>query len=177
MVRLTVAAVLAFALSAYAVGDPAGAADVGNGQGKQFITGGCLSDADCESKCCAGLKDGAVCSSPDVAFDQGKQGCGFGSAGAGGAGGVGGNNGQDGQDGSSGDACDQSGALPGQEDQNDQNDQDGSVPGVPALPAQSGQPGQDGELGGQGGQGGLGGQNGGGGGNAVKRNFARKFAA
>ncbi|KAF1733507.1 hypothetical protein CRV24_007411 [Beauveria bassiana] len=59
MVRLPVAAVLTFALSVYAVGDPAGAADVGNGQGKQFITGGCLSDADCRSGCCAGLKDGA----------------------------------------------------------------------------------------------------------------------
>ncbi|OAA46727.1 hypothetical protein BBO_03282 [Beauveria brongniartii RCEF 3172] len=151
MVRLTVAAVLTFVLSAYAVGDPAGAADVGNGQGKQFITGGCLSDADCKSKCCAGLKDGAVCSSPDVAFDQGKQGCGFGSA-----------------DGGSGGQCDQSGALPGQGHQNDQNDQGGSVPGVPGFP------GQDDGLGGQGGQGS---QNGGNGGNGFKRSLGRKFLA
>ncbi|EJP62690.1 uncharacterized protein BBA_08405 [Beauveria bassiana ARSEF 2860] len=119
MVRLTVAAILTFALSVYAVGDPAGAADVGNGQGKQFITGGCLSDADCRSGCCAGLKDGAVCSSPDVAFDQGKQGCGFGSAGAGGAGGAGGkkgnngNNGNNGQDGGSGGQCNQNGGNGG----------------------------------------------------------------
>ena len=33
--------------------DPSGAKNVGNGQGKQFITGGCVSNAECASKCCA----------------------------------------------------------------------------------------------------------------------------
>lgn len=65
--------------------DPNGDDNVGNGQGLQFITGGCLSDADCASGCCAGLASGdAVCSGPDVGNAQGKQGCGFGGAGAGG---------------------------------------------------------------------------------------------
>ncbi|KAM3428083.1 hypothetical protein MY4824_009055 [Beauveria thailandica] len=93
MVRITLAALLTFAVSVFAVGDPSGAANVGNGQGKQFITGGCLSDADCASGCCAGLQDGAVCSARAVANEQGKQGCGFGGAAAGGAGGAGGQNG------------------------------------------------------------------------------------
>ncbi|KAM3510674.1 hypothetical protein MY11210_005655 [Beauveria gryllotalpidicola] len=92
MVRIAVAALLTFAVSVFAVGDPAGAANVGNGQGKQFITGGCTSDADCASGCCAGLQDGAVCSARDVAKVQGKRGCGFGGAAAGGAGGAGGQN-------------------------------------------------------------------------------------
>lgn len=65
--------------------DPNGANNVGNGNGLQFITGGCLSDADCASGCCAGLASGeAVCSGPAVSFAQGKQGCGFGGAAAGG---------------------------------------------------------------------------------------------
>ncbi|TQS31647.1 hypothetical protein Golomagni_08064 [Golovinomyces magnicellulatus] len=64
--------------------DPSGADNVGNGQGLQFITGGCLSDADCASGCCAGLASGeAVCSGPAVGNAQGKQGCGFGGEGAG----------------------------------------------------------------------------------------------
>lgn len=64
--------------------DPNGANNVGNGQGLQFITGGCLSDTDCASGCCAGLASGvAVCSGPAVSFAQGKQGCGFGGAVAG----------------------------------------------------------------------------------------------
>ncbi|KAM3461382.1 hypothetical protein NHJ6243_005040 [Beauveria neobassiana] len=92
MVRIAVAALLTFAVSVFAVGDPSGAANVGNGQGKQFITGGCLSDADCASGCCAGLQDGAVCSARAVANEQGKQGCGFGGAAAGGAGGQQGGN-------------------------------------------------------------------------------------
>jgi hypothetical protein len=59
--------------------DPSGDDNVGNNQGLQFITGGCLSDADCASGCCAGLASGdAVCSGPAVSFAQGKQGCGFG---------------------------------------------------------------------------------------------------
>ncbi|TQV92452.1 hypothetical protein V2A60_007142 [Cordyceps javanica] len=103
MVRIAVAALLTFAVSVLAVGDAAGAANVGNGQGKQFITGACLSDADCASGCCAGLKDGAVCSARAVANEQGKQGCGFGGAGAGA--GAGRNNGQqNGNNGNNGNA-------------------------------------------------------------------------
>lgn len=55
--------------------DPAGVPHVGNGQGQQFITGQCLSDADCASGCCA-FPTG-ICSGPGAAFQQGKQGCGF----------------------------------------------------------------------------------------------------
>jgi hypothetical protein len=64
--------------------DPAGDKNIGNGQGAQFITGACISNADCASGCCAGLNGGGVCSAELVAFAQGKQGCGF--VGAGGAG-------------------------------------------------------------------------------------------
>lgn len=85
------AATLLFAVMALAAPqpqlspDPNGADNVGNGAGLQFITGGCLSDADCASGCCAGLASGdAVCSGPAVSFAQGKQGCGFGGAAAGG---------------------------------------------------------------------------------------------
>ncbi|KAF8305648.1 hypothetical protein DL93DRAFT_2089306 [Clavulina sp. PMI_390] len=55
--------------------DPAGAPHVGNGVGQQFITGQCLSDADCASGCCA-FPTG-ICSGPGAAFQQGKEGCGF----------------------------------------------------------------------------------------------------
>lgn len=61
--------------------DPAGAGNVGNGQGRQFITGGCTSDADCASGCCALVNTGAakfgVCSGPLANTQNGKQGCGF----------------------------------------------------------------------------------------------------
>ncbi|KAF9258744.1 hypothetical protein L218DRAFT_1062894 [Marasmius fiardii PR-910] len=50
---------------------------VGNDQGEQFITGQCLSDADCASGCCAVLGDIGICSGPAVANEQGKSGCGF----------------------------------------------------------------------------------------------------
>ncbi|RCI15946.1 hypothetical protein L249_1957 [Ophiocordyceps polyrhachis-furcata BCC 54312] len=58
--------------------DPAGAKNVGKGDGSQFIPGECKRNADCESNCCAlvGGKDFAVCSGPDVGNAQGKQGCG-----------------------------------------------------------------------------------------------------
>ncbi|KAH6606928.1 biotrophy-associated secreted 2 [Trichoderma cornu-damae] len=59
------------------VGDPAGAKNLGNGQGQQFITGACLSNADCASTCCAGLRGGAVCSGIGAQFQNGKTGCGF----------------------------------------------------------------------------------------------------
>jgi len=58
--------------------DPAGAKNVGKGNGAQFITGECLSNADCASECCATLGNLGICSGPDVASAQGKSGCGFG---------------------------------------------------------------------------------------------------
>jgi len=60
--------------------DPSGAPHVGNGQGQQFITGQCLSDADCGSGCCA--KPTGICSGPGASTQQGKEGCGFGGGGA-----------------------------------------------------------------------------------------------
>jgi hypothetical protein len=59
--------------------DPAGAKNVGNGHGGQFIGGQCLSDADCGSGCCAGPS--GICSGPDASFQAGKTGCGFPAAG------------------------------------------------------------------------------------------------
>ncbi|KAK0719264.1 hypothetical protein B0H67DRAFT_484172 [Lasiosphaeris hirsuta] len=63
------------------VPDPAGAKNVGNGVGAQFITGGCTSDSDCASKCCALVNTGAetfgICSGPGANTQNGKQGCGF----------------------------------------------------------------------------------------------------
>ncbi|KAH0565559.1 hypothetical protein GP486_001055 [Trichoglossum hirsutum] len=63
--------------------DDAGTKNVGNGKGGQFITGQCLSDADCGSGCCAGPS--GICSGPGAAFQNGKTGCGFSSTGAGNA--------------------------------------------------------------------------------------------
>jgi hypothetical protein len=65
--------------------DPAGAKNVGNGQGGQFIGGQCLSAADCASACCA-LPCG-ICSGPGAQFQAGKQGCGFEDTGDGDTGG------------------------------------------------------------------------------------------
>jgi len=78
-VSIIVATLITLASTAVAVPpfDPAGAANVGNGAGKQFITGQCLSNADCGSGCCA-FPTG-ICSGPGAAFQQGKEGCGFGS--------------------------------------------------------------------------------------------------
>ncbi|KAK5987878.1 Biotrophy-associated secreted protein 2 [Cladobotryum mycophilum] len=63
------------------IGDPAGAKNLGNGQGKQFITGACLSNADCASGCCAAVRGGALCSGVGAQFQNGKQGCGSFNAG------------------------------------------------------------------------------------------------
>jgi hypothetical protein len=68
--------------------DVSGEQNVGNGQGKQFITGECLSNADCASGCCATLPQNGgptigICSGPAVGNAQGKQGCGFSSGGGG----------------------------------------------------------------------------------------------
>ena len=53
----------------------AGAKDVGNGQGLQFTTGGCVSDADCQEGCCADNGEGTgVCSGIGAEFQNGKQG-------------------------------------------------------------------------------------------------------
>ncbi|KAK4658275.1 hypothetical protein QC762_100440 [Podospora pseudocomata] len=64
------------------VPDPAGAGNVGNGAGRQFITGECTSDADCASGCCALVNDGVrpafgSCSGVGANTQNGKQGCGF----------------------------------------------------------------------------------------------------
>ena len=56
--------------------DPAGAKNVGNGVGKQFIGGQCLSARDCASGCCA--FPCGICSGPGAQFQAGKMGCGFG---------------------------------------------------------------------------------------------------
>ena len=56
--------------------DPAGAKNVGNGVGTQFIGGQCLSAKDCASGCCA--FPCGICSGPGAQFQAGKQGCGFG---------------------------------------------------------------------------------------------------
>ena len=56
--------------------DPAGAKNVGNGKGGQFIGGQCLSNADCASGCCANPT--GICSGPGASTQAGKTGCGFG---------------------------------------------------------------------------------------------------
>ncbi|PFH58714.1 hypothetical protein XA68_13312 [Ophiocordyceps unilateralis] len=42
----------------------AGGQNVGNGQGKQFITGACQSKEDCASQCCAARNGGLECAAP-----------------------------------------------------------------------------------------------------------------
>ncbi|KEZ40193.1 hypothetical protein SAPIO_CDS9249 [Scedosporium apiospermum] len=71
MVRITLFATLAFAATALAQAIPnnAGARNVGNGQGQQFTTGGCVADADCQGT--------GICSGIGAEFQNGKQGCGF----------------------------------------------------------------------------------------------------
>ncbi|KAI0201065.1 hypothetical protein F4808DRAFT_137782 [Astrocystis sublimbata] len=85
MVRINILATLTFALTAMALTpNDAGARDVGNGNSQQFITGGCVNDADCSSACCAGgataaIGGGAVgiCSAEAASLQAGKTGCGF----------------------------------------------------------------------------------------------------
>lgn len=55
----------------------AGAKSVGAGDGSQFITGGCVADADCSSGCCADASGVGVCSAEAAQFQNGKNGCGF----------------------------------------------------------------------------------------------------
>ncbi|KUJ18511.1 biotrophy-associated secreted protein 2 [Mollisia scopiformis] len=78
MVRITLLAILAFAMTVLAITpNNAGAKNVGNGAGAQFITGGCVADADCSSACCANASGVGVCSAEAAAFQNGKDGCGF----------------------------------------------------------------------------------------------------
>jgi len=79
MKSITIAATI-FSLASFVAAvppfDPNGAKNVGNGKGAQFITGQCLSDADCASGCCANPT--GICSGPGASTQQGKTGCGFG---------------------------------------------------------------------------------------------------
>lgn len=57
----------------------AGSKNVGAGQGAQFITGGCVADADCSSACCSKVASTGlgVCSAEAASQQNGKTGCGF----------------------------------------------------------------------------------------------------
>ncbi|KAI0157606.1 hypothetical protein GGR57DRAFT_49786 [Xylariaceae sp. FL1272] len=86
MGRISILTVFTFALTALALSpNNAGAHDVGNGNAAQFTTGGCISDADCQSACCAGgatAADGnggevGICSAEAASLQNGKTGCGF----------------------------------------------------------------------------------------------------
>ncbi|CZR62144.1 uncharacterized protein PAC_12041 [Phialocephala subalpina] len=81
MKAFTVAALLNLSLLVAAVPpfDPAGAKNVGNNAATQFIGGQCLSNADCQSGCCANPT--GICSGPGASTQNGKTGCGFVSAG------------------------------------------------------------------------------------------------
>ena len=58
--------------------DASGAKNVGNNNATQFIPGGCVSNADCASHCCANNSQGlGVCSGNQVGTANDKQGCGF----------------------------------------------------------------------------------------------------
>ncbi|PSN75530.1 hypothetical protein BS50DRAFT_582204 [Corynespora cassiicola Philippines] len=77
--RFTLAAFFALSTLALAQITPnnAGASNVGSGDGSQFITGGCVADADCSSGCCADASGVGVCSAEAAQFQNGKNGCGF----------------------------------------------------------------------------------------------------
>ncbi|KLU86899.1 hypothetical protein MAPG_05906 [Magnaporthiopsis poae ATCC 64411] len=80
MVRVSFFTALTMAASVLAIVVPNkdGAKNVGNGKGLQFITGGCLNNADCVTACCAGNGAGqGVCSAAIAANQGGKTGCGF----------------------------------------------------------------------------------------------------
>jgi hypothetical protein len=57
----------------------AGSKNVGAGNGAQFITGGCVADADCSSACCSQVAatGAGVCSAEAASQQAGKTGCGF----------------------------------------------------------------------------------------------------
>ncbi|KAF2635585.1 hypothetical protein P280DRAFT_553645 [Massarina eburnea CBS 473.64] len=76
--RFTIAAFITLAATAAALApNDAGAKNVGAGDSSQFITGGCVSDADCSSGCCADLSGVGICSAEAAANQAGKAGCGF----------------------------------------------------------------------------------------------------
>ncbi|KAL2179640.1 uncharacterized protein P884DRAFT_297995 [Thermothelomyces heterothallicus CBS 202.75] len=78
MVRLTAAAFLTFTLSSMSITpNNAGTRNVGAVCGQQFITGGCVNDADCSSQCCADANGVGVCSAEAAQFQNSKNGCGF----------------------------------------------------------------------------------------------------
>ncbi|KAI1659450.1 hypothetical protein F4813DRAFT_353022 [Daldinia decipiens] len=81
MVRINIAALLTLAVAALAQVTPnnAGAKNVGQANGQQFITGGCTSNADCSSACCAQVQTTGlgVCSAEAASLQNGKLGCGF----------------------------------------------------------------------------------------------------
>jgi len=78
MVRISFVAILAFAVSVMAITpNNAGAKNVGKGGGAQFITGGCVNDADCGSACCANAAGVGVCSARAASHQNGKDGCEF----------------------------------------------------------------------------------------------------
>ncbi|KAI2465261.1 hypothetical protein F4781DRAFT_435612 [Annulohypoxylon bovei var. microspora] len=87
MVRIAFLAFLAVAIPALASPispDPAGAKNVGNGKGIQFIGGQCESSADCASTCCAVVtgQNFGLCSGLGAQTQAGKAGCGFGDGAA-----------------------------------------------------------------------------------------------
>ncbi|KAI1764598.1 hypothetical protein GGR53DRAFT_466156 [Hypoxylon sp. FL1150] len=89
MVAISFLAILSIALPALAIPspispDPAGAKNVGNGHGAQFIGGQCDSSADCASTCCAFVtgQTFGLCSGLGASTQAGKAGCGFGDNGA-----------------------------------------------------------------------------------------------
>jgi hypothetical protein len=61
------------------VPNDAGAKNVGTGTGAQFITGGCVSNADCSSACCSKIAANGlgICSAEAASLQNGKTGCGF----------------------------------------------------------------------------------------------------
>ncbi|KXJ86835.1 biotrophy-associated secreted protein 2 [Microdochium bolleyi] len=84
MVKFSIISAIFFAVSVTAITpNNAGARDVGNGQGRQFTTGGCVADADCQQGCCAGGatsitgRAAGICSGIGAEFQNGKTGCGF----------------------------------------------------------------------------------------------------
>ncbi|KAJ1324491.1 hypothetical protein MN608_10556 [Microdochium nivale] len=85
MVKISIISALFLAVTSVAAVTPnaSGARDVGNGQGRQFTTGGCVSDADCQQGCCAGGatsstgRAAGICSGIGAEFQNGKTGCGF----------------------------------------------------------------------------------------------------
>ncbi|KAH8722977.1 hypothetical protein GQ44DRAFT_686083 [Phaeosphaeriaceae sp. PMI808] len=79
--RFTIATIIALAATSMAQVTPnnAGAKNVGAGNGAQFITGGCVSNADCSSACCSRVAatGAGVCSAEAASQQNGKTGCGF----------------------------------------------------------------------------------------------------